>query len=352
MDFDFAVEKKAINLARQFSRQIKGAFIILDTNRGCARVVKKNKETLSTFDFADYRAKTIDADLKLRDFTINSLCVDLSRLKSKADLCELIQDRFKGRDDIKKKIGKNGRQFKFGVIEVDEHGRIKGFKEKPKRPKPMPRKEGWDKNVNYTLISMGNYTFTKDPLMNALAKDYGTDFGKHVIPGMLKSGMNLFVYEFQDENGEPGYWRDIGDLRAYHSANLDLNSEHPPFDLFALRDQGREIYTLGDIEPPSLVDGNSISEGCRISPESTLINSVISSNVYIRNRSQVIDSIIFEKSRIGPYVRMKNTIVDKENHIPEGMQIGYDLDADKAAGLHVDSSGIVVVPKAHFKRAA
>lgn len=241
---------------------------------------------------------------------------------------------------------KGKRQFKFGVIEIDEHGRIKGFEEKPQKPKSIPG------DKTHTLISMGNYTFTKDSLTDALGKDYGIDFGGDVIPGMLNSGMNLFVYEFQDENGNPSYWRDIGDLRAYHAANLDLNSEHPPFDLFKLRDQGREIYTLGDTEPPAIVKTNgtvsSVSEGCRIFGR--LENSVISPNVYVGDRSYVEDSIILEKCRIGKDVRIKNTIIDKDNHIPDGMQIGYDLNADKAAGFHVDKkSEIVVVPKAYFK---
>jgi len=244
---------------------------------------------------------------------------------------------------------KGQKQFKFGVIEVDEHGKIKGFKEKPQKPKPIPGDEA------HALISMGNYTFTTESLTNALEQDYGTDFGKHVIPGMLKAGMNLFVYEFQDSNRNPGYWRDIGDLRAYHAANLDLNSENPPFNLFELRDQGREIYTLGDTEPPAIIRTNgtvsSVSEGCRIFGR--LENSLTSPNVYIGGKSYVEDSIVFERCGIGKEARIKRTIVDKDNHIPERMQIGYDPDQDKANGLHIDKkSGIVVVPKAHFQKAA
>ena len=79
-DFDFAVNKNALGMARSFSKKIKGAYILLDEERGCARVAKKFNGNLYTFDFADFRTKTFKGDLAHRDFTINTLSLDLIKL--------------------------------------------------------------------------------------------------------------------------------------------------------------------------------------------------------------------------------------------------------------------------------
>ncbi len=81
LDFDFAIEKDAIRFAQSFARTIKGVFVLLDQENGCGRVVKKHEGKILIFDFADFRAKTLRADLAHRDFTINTLCVDLEDLK-------------------------------------------------------------------------------------------------------------------------------------------------------------------------------------------------------------------------------------------------------------------------------
>ena len=76
-DLDFAVDKNAIFLSRQFAKQIKGAFVLLDGEHGSARVVKKIDGVIWTFDFTDWRGKTIQQDLALRDFTINAFALDI-----------------------------------------------------------------------------------------------------------------------------------------------------------------------------------------------------------------------------------------------------------------------------------
>ena len=81
LDFDFAIEKDAIGFAQYFARTIKGVFVLLDGENGCARVVKKHEGRILVFDFADFRAKTLQGDLAHRDFTINTLCVDLEDFK-------------------------------------------------------------------------------------------------------------------------------------------------------------------------------------------------------------------------------------------------------------------------------
>jgi poly(A) polymerase len=103
LDFDFAVEKDAISFAKLFARKIKGAFVLLDKERGCARVAKKSNGTLSTFDFADFRGSTLTKDLSGRDFTINTLVCCMNALDPSAELDTAIKDLKRGKYDIKAK---------------------------------------------------------------------------------------------------------------------------------------------------------------------------------------------------------------------------------------------------------
>ncbi len=103
-DVDFAVSKNAIAVARLFSKKIKGAFVLLDEEHGCARVVKKQNGYPVTYDFADFRDKTIFADLAHRDFTINALCTDVEKLSRGNRLEADIIDRHQGVKDLQKKI--------------------------------------------------------------------------------------------------------------------------------------------------------------------------------------------------------------------------------------------------------
>lgn len=91
-DFDFAVDKGAIALSRQFARRIKGAFVLLDAEHGSARVVKELDGVIWTFDFTDWRAASIEKDLRLRDFTINALAVDI-RAEDDASILEVESSR-------------------------------------------------------------------------------------------------------------------------------------------------------------------------------------------------------------------------------------------------------------------
>ena len=99
-DFDFAVQNNALKLAKNFADQIKGSYILLDEDHGCARVVKKEKGKILTFDFADFRASTIEDDLKNRDFTINTLVADIQKLKSLDTIDDLIEDKKRALKDI------------------------------------------------------------------------------------------------------------------------------------------------------------------------------------------------------------------------------------------------------------
>lgn len=102
-DFDFAVEKDALDFARLFARRVKGAYVVLDQERGCARVVKKSDGKIWTFDFSDFRAKSFRQDLTLRDFTINTLSVDLAKLNGSTRLEDVLMDGKNGLKDLRAK---------------------------------------------------------------------------------------------------------------------------------------------------------------------------------------------------------------------------------------------------------
>lgn len=102
-DLDFAVDKNALSIAQSFSKKIKGAYVLLDEKRGCARVVKKVGGKLTTYDFADFRARTFKEDLAHRDFTINTLSLDLSKLNDSTEVPEVLVDHAKGLKDIRGK---------------------------------------------------------------------------------------------------------------------------------------------------------------------------------------------------------------------------------------------------------
>ena len=100
MDFDFAVEKNALRIARALARKIKGAYVLLDEAHGCARVVKKYEGAAYTFDFADFRAKTFRQDLSHRDFTINTFSINLAEVSDHNGIKDVLKDLKKGKRDL------------------------------------------------------------------------------------------------------------------------------------------------------------------------------------------------------------------------------------------------------------
>lgn len=242
----------------------------------------------------------------------------------------------------------------LGVVEVDSMGRVKGFQEKPKDPKTIPNKP--DK----IYASMGIYVFEHAVIMQELhddARNPGTnhDFGKDIIPLMLKKGLKIAAYNFIDENKkEAQYWRDIGTIDAYFEANMDLIQVDPFFNLY---DKDWPIRTYQEQFPPAktihsgeeiagrigLVLDSIVSGGCIVSG-GKIQRSILSPNVRINSYSEVHDSIIMEGVDVGRYAKVKRAIIDKDVRIPQGAVIGYDLAEDKKR-FTVTESGIVVVAK-------
>jgi glucose-1-phosphate adenylyltransferase len=237
----------------------------------------------------------------------------------------------------------------FGVIEVDKDGRIIGFQEKPEDPKTIP---GDSEGI---LASMGVYVFNTEILVRRLIEDARSDsthdFGKDIIPAMIGKDQ-VFAFDFRlGDRGGMGYWRDVGTIDAYFEASMDLISVIPKLNLY---DSQWPILTSQSPHPPAKTvlaeEGrvgtalNSIiSNGCIISGGSVK-RSILSPRVMIHSYVDVEDSILMEGVDVGRYAKIRRTIIDKDVQIPQGTEIGYNLDED-AKRFTVTESGIVVVPK-------
>lgn len=247
----------------------------------------------------------------------------------------------------------------LGVLEVDAKGRVLGFEEKPAKPKVIPDKP--DK----IYASMGIYVFNREVLEEELIEDARKntdhDFGKNIIPQMVKQGKKIHAFNFSALKSEgacvsdrdAAYWRDIGTIDGYYEANMDLLGAEPVFSLY---DQNWPVRTYQEQFPPArtihsdeeagrvgqLLD-SLVSSGCVISG-GKVQSSVLSPNVRINSFSEVYDSILMEGVDVGRYAKIKRAIIDKEVKIPRNAVIGYDLKEDKKR-FTVTDSGIVVVGK-------
>ena len=235
----------------------------------------------------------------------------------------------------------------FGVMSVDEDLNITKFTEKPADPEAMPGKP------DSALASMGIYVFSRDFLFEKLIEDYDNpdssrDFGKDIIPSVIKDH-TVKAYPFVDEDDEPAYWRDVGTVHSFWSANLDLCSITPDLNLY---DRDWPMWTYQSQMPPakftfddegrrgeaidSLVSGGCIVSGARIK------RSVISSGCRVHSYSHIKDSVLLPRVIINRSCRIQNAVIDKGCEIPEGTVIGEDLEADRER-FFVDEAGIVLV---------
>ena len=245
---------------------------------------------------------------------------------------------------------------RYGVIEIDTDWRIIGFEEKPQRPKSIPGEP------NLALVSMGNYLFNNEALIEALNADAKNDvsqrdFGRDLLPRFVPGG-KMFAYDFRknhvpnpSKGEEASYWRDLGTIEAYFDANMDLCSVDPLFNLY---NRAWPLRTVSYADPPAkfvfdwpdrqgMAVNSVVSEGTIISG-SEVRNCVVGRNVRIHSYSKVENSIIGDWVEIGRDCRIRNAIIDKANVIPSGAKIGYDVDKDRER-YFVSPSGIVVLAR-------
>jgi glucose-1-phosphate adenylyltransferase len=229
----------------------------------------------------------------------------------------------------------------FGIMQVDTADRIISFVEKPQMPPPMPGKP------TRALASMGVYVFEAQFLFDQLKRDAADpnssrDFGKDIIPYLVRQGKAVahpFSRSCVRTHGQQhSYWRDVGTLDAYWAANMDLTDIVPELDLY---DQNWPIWTFAEISPPAKfvhdVDGRRgqavsslVSGGCIISGASVR-KSLLFTRVWLNSYSSVENAVLLPAVEIGRSTRLKNVIVDRGVHIPQGLSVGEDpvLDAKR-----------------------
>ncbi len=241
----------------------------------------------------------------------------------------------------------------FGVMAVDKEDRIIEFAEKPAEPKHMPD------DPTQALASMGIYVFNAEFLYEQLMRDAednssNHDFGGDLIPYLI-SRARVYAHRFADScvgaKGGFHYWRDVGTVDAYWAANMELTRVIPELNMY---DNVWPIWTYQEQLPPAKFvfndDGRRgeatdslVSGGCLISG-SRVTGSVLFSNVRVHSFSHIEGAVILPNAVINRHVKLKNVVIDKGVHIPEGMEIGFDAVAD-GKRFYVSEKGTVLVTR-------
>ncbi len=245
---------------------------------------------------------------------------------------------------------------RFGVLEVDAEGRVVGFEEKPKEPREMPGQPG------FALASMGNYVFRANILIDVLEsdalQDTSHDFGKTIIPSLLKGGAQVYAYDFS-ENRVPGaedlppYWRDVGTVESYWEASMDLISVSPPLNLYNHKwpikshspqlPPAKFVFADSVSQRMGLATDSMVAAGCIISG-GTIHRSLLFPRVRVNSFSHIEECVLMDGVEVGRHARLKRVIADKGVKIPSRIEIGFDEEEDRRR-FHVSDGGVVVLPK-------
>jgi glucose-1-phosphate adenylyltransferase len=180
------------------------------------------------------------------------------------------------------------------------------------------------------------------------------------LPRLVAKGADIFAYDFatnvvpgEEEGPNRGYWRDVGTIDAYWEAQMDLIEIHPQFNLYNFR---WPIRTGATHDPPAkfvfrdeaqarvgIATDSMVSHGCIISG-GRIHRSVLGVGCRVNSFSEVEESVLFERVRVGRHAKIRRAIIDKDVEIPPGMVIGFDREADRER-FHVTERGTVVIPK-------
>ncbi len=231
---------------------------------------------------------------------------------------------------------------RFGIMTCEEGGRIVKFTEKPKNP-------------DSTLASMGIYIFSWDKLKKYLVEDEANpdsenDFGKNIIPEMLKDGQKLYAYNFE------GYWKDVGTIDSLWDSNLDLLDPNVPLDVW---DNSWKIYSRTHNVPPQYVgadakvENSMISEGCVV--DGMVDFSVLFQSVTVEEGAEVRYSVVMPGSVIKKGAKVEYSIIGENCVVEEGATVGgrpEDAKESDTWGIAVlgnnvsVAKGLAVAPKA------
>ena len=209
---------------------------------------------------------------------------------------------------------------RFGLMVTDENAQITEFQEKPKNPKS-------------NLASMGNYIFKWSILRKYLIEDEldpnsDNDFGKNIIPNLLKDGCKMFAHRFD------GYWKDVGTIPSLWEANMEvLDPEHSGIDLF---DANWKIYsrnsgmTAHKISGTAVVENSMITDGCRV--DGTVKHSILFAGVKVEAGAVVEDADVMGGATIKAGAQVKHCIVGENAVVGENAIVGAMPEGD-AAGV-------------------
>ena len=214
---------------------------------------------------------------------------------------------------------------RFGLMVTDEDDRINAFQEKPKEPKS-------------NLASMGIYIFNWDILKKYLSEDEAdpnseNDFGKNVIPNLLKDGRRMYAYHFS------GYWKDVGTISSLWQANMEvLDPKHSGINLF---DENWKIYSRNTGRPcqqigsDATISNSMISEGCKVN--GTVNNSILFPGAVVEKGATVEAAVVMGGTVIKAGASVKHCIVAENVTIEEGATVG----AMPEGGLNIAEPGDV-----------
>lgn len=209
---------------------------------------------------------------------------------------------------------------RFGIMSVNEDKAILEFEEKPANPRS-------------NLASMGVYVFNTNVLeyyleQDAQDADSENDFGKNIIPRMLKEKRRMYAYPFSD------YWKDVGTIESYWIASMDILDDKAPLDIF---DSQWAIYSHNVPQPPHYLASQArvkramISEGCLIFGE--VESSIVFPGVYVARGAKIKDSVIMSNVRIEANASIEKAIIGENTLVGEGSIIGGDFTGEEAPGF-------------------
>ncbi len=308
----------------------------------------------------------------LRDWNVKTLIILSGDHLYRMDYRDFLKRHFETNADVTISVipCKPSEAEEFGLLKTDEKGKIIEFKEKPKGVELEAMRVdttnfGLSKEESEKrpyLASMGIYVFNYERLIELLETDHSwIDFGREIIPSSIEK-LNVQAHLFND------YWEDIGTIRAFYEANLDLASPLPQFNFF---DTESPIYTRSRYLPPSKVhncdiDNSMVSEGC-------ILNGIKTQNSIIGLRSRIDAGTMIENSIImgadfyealedmqanvniqKPHVGIGQNCVIRRSIIDKNARIGKNVrlvnqnnieNTDGENGSYFIREGIILVPK-------
>jgi glucose-1-phosphate adenylyltransferase len=248
----------------------------------------------------------------------------------------------------------------FGVMAIDEQWNITDFVEKPAEPPTVPGKS------DRSLASMGIYIFNAKYLFDELERDMADpnsnhDFGKDIIPRAVRNGQAV-AHPFEmscvlSKPGEAPYWRDVGTIDSYWDANIDLTATEPLLNLYDTRwpvwtyqpQLAPAKFVHNEPERRGMAIESLVSGGSIISGE--VLRSVLFSSVRVHSHTKVEWSVLLPEVEIGRHVRLNRVVIDRGCHIPDGMVIGHDAEADAQRFFRTEK-GITLVTRAMLDKLA